>query len=239
MRTIFILLIALSCAVVSASEPVPADETNRLVRDFRAKLAELRDLEAKFKGSLIGGGSLAELGQIGFILSQAGSSVRRRLNDDDRAFVDAAVRGQSQEELERNLPAIISYVRLSAFAGPMAAHARLQWPWLGTGRDLSTLVKLERDVAKFRARQYSRVRKERAAAAHVLTRSNLGPLGDAGTYRELQHAFRSGEHFRNMLRDVTGYGAFMISLAILSAAAVVLQRKAIAAYRLPSVIHSS
>ncbi|MCW5977403.1 MAG: hypothetical protein KIT09_04965 [Bryobacteraceae bacterium] len=229
-RLFVILLAATMCA--NAAEGDEAER--RIVRDWRARLAELDRIEAEFRGGLIGG-SLSDLGKVGFIFEKAGSLSRQRLHDDDRIFVYAAVQDQPGEEIERNLPSIVNYVRLSSVAPLIAAYAEGRQPWIGAGHGMATLRRVEKAVADFRTGQRARVEKGELYPGRVLTKSNLGPLGEISTYRELRQAFRDREYYYRLQNELTGYGLFVTGLAMLSAATAVMRRRASAAFRVPSV----
>jgi hypothetical protein len=227
-----LLLATIVCPLVSAA---PSETDRLIVRDWRARLAELRDLDSKLEGGLVGG-SLTELGRVGFVFERAGRSASRWLHRDDREFVTAAVNGQQEEEIEHNLPAIINYVRLSATASPMVLYVSSRSSSLGGRYGLETMVRVEKAVADFRRRQAARVRNGEILATNVLTKANLASLGDPAIYRELRQAFRDGERRYRLVNDLTGFGLFAACLLMVAMTTLVVRRRAAAAYRMPSIV---
>jgi hypothetical protein len=78
------------------------DPDRELVRKWRARLAELDQLQADPRVSL-SEGSLGDLGRVAFVFEQLGGFSRNLLDRYDKELVYSAVLGQPPEEFERNL----------------------------------------------------------------------------------------------------------------------------------------
>src|SRR5690606_15458690 len=103
---------------------------------------------------------------------------RRFLHDQDHNLIFSAVRGQTDAELEANLPAIIHYIRLAVASRTYHAKAKAQPPLVGERRGLDRVVSIAKQVYDFRNAQIERIRRGGLTPAGVLTRENLGALGD-------------------------------------------------------------
>jgi hypothetical protein len=227
------VVLALVGSAAGGVSPLPSEGPEReLILQWRARLDELAKLERDFRGS-VGGASTTDLGRVAFIFEEAYGAAR--VDEYDREFVRAAVRGQTADELEQNLPAIVNYVKLSAAAGPMLASAVSRRPALGARRGLATVMRLGKTVIEVRSRQRVRVRAGQIPAAYVLTKTNLGQLGHRTTLREFLRAYREGEFHILRLNDLLAFLSFFGTLAAMVAVTLALLRLTDPASRLVSL----
>jgi hypothetical protein len=197
-----------------------------IVLAYRAWLVEVIEAEKQFQGTLeISEGPFTNLGKVDFILQQAGEWPRRFLHDHDHNLVFSAVRGQSDAELEANLPAIIHYVRLAVASRNYHWKARRQLPWVGERRGLSRVIEIAKQVYDFRNAQIDRVKEGALTPAQVLTRGNLGALGDPALLRELRGSYLDGQaQFANQ-RNAAVLGVFAVEMVISFLIAVLFLRR--------------
>jgi hypothetical protein len=185
----------------------------RLVEAWRERQAEVLDLERKFQGS-IGGASLLELGRVGFILEQTWPISRRFLDRDDHEFVFHAVREQSEKEIEANLPALVTYLKLSTSAQAFLPVARSRKPLLGRRKGIDTLAAIAREVYEFRSRQLQRIHAGQIAPGQVLTKANLGIFGERGTLQRLEIAYEEGQRQFSLQRNLIVLAVLAVQLHI-------------------------
>src|SRR6266481_9388518 len=94
---------ALHCFQSGVNATSPADESAReLVEGWRRRLAEMRALQSRFHGSIVGA-SLSDLGRVAFVVEQASDLPKSLIDDADYQFIYSAVKGQTPDELEANL----------------------------------------------------------------------------------------------------------------------------------------
>lgn len=182
-----VLLLAPPAVCCSSS-----DAGRKLVEKWRARLIELEELQANSHVSF-SEGSLGDLGRVAFVFEQLRGLPRKLLDRSDKELVFSAVLGQPQDELERNLPAIVNYLRLSLEAKRVLPWARARQPILGPRQGMETVARIANQVAEFRYRQLMNLQSGRILAAQVLTKANLGGLGEPATLEQLDIAFREGE----------------------------------------------
>ncbi len=179
----------------SALPPLPADEdSRRLIQRWRDRQEWLADTEANFLGVVQASSTLMDLGKVGFILEQIGGRARRYLNRNDHEWVFDAVEGQSAAEMERNLPAIVTYLQLGTASELYWRLARANKPPFGQRKGLLEIRGIAKGVFDFRNEQAERVRRGRIAADRVLTAGNLGEFGSAEKLKSLRAAFRAGRN---------------------------------------------
>ncbi len=195
--------------------PLPADEDSRkLIQRWRSRQEWLADTEANFLGVVHADSTLMDLGKVGFILEQIGGGARRYLDRTDHEWVFEAVEGQSAAEMERNLPAIVTYLQLGTAAELYWRLARANKPPFGQRKGLLEIRGIAKGVFDFRNEQLERVRKGRIAPDRVLTAGNLGEFGDAAKLQSLRAAFRAGrDQFVNQ-RNLVVLAALAFQLAI-------------------------
>ncbi len=199
-------------AALAEVRPATNDEPDRaLIHAWRQRQTEIRDLEARFVGSVEGFG-LQDLGTVGFVLEQARNIPRRFLDPQDHNFVFSAVESQGVRELETNLPAMVNYIRLTMSANAFLPAARLRKPLLGHRRGMETLLEIARNVYDFRARQLSRVRAGEIRSGQVLTKANLGMLGDRATLARFEQAYREGHEQFTLQRNLVVLGVLAVQL---------------------------
>ncbi len=176
-----------------ALPPLPADEDSRkLIQRWRNRQEWLADTEANFLGTVQADSTLMDLGKVGFILEQIGGGARRYLNRNDHEWVFEAVEGQSTAEMERNLPAVVTYLQMGTASELYWLLARANKPPFGRRKGLLEIRGIAKSVFDFRNEQAKRVRQGHIAADRVLTAENLGELGDSEKLKSLRAAFQSG-----------------------------------------------
>jgi hypothetical protein len=203
----------------------PADEQDRaLVDAWRERQAEIRALQARFMGS-VEGFDLQELGTVAFVLEQARSVPRRFLDPQDHTFVFSAVEGQNARELEANLPAMVNYIKLSMSANALLPAARIRKPLVGRRKGMATLLEIARKVYDFRSEQLNRLRAGQIRSGEVLTRTNLGALGDPATLLRLEQAYEEGHQQFTVQRNMVLLGVLAVQLQFGAVVALWIRRK--------------
>jgi hypothetical protein len=203
----------------------PEDPDRALIESWRRRQSEVRDLQARLLGS-VEGVDLLQLSTVGFILEQARDMPRRFLDPEDHDFVFSAVEGQSSRELETNLPAIVNYVRLSMSIRAFLPAARMRRPLVGRREGMETLIEIGRGVLDFRFEQLRRVRAGEIPRARVLTKSNLGALGERSTLSRLRQAYSDGHDQFTLQRNLLLVGALAIQLQFGFLVALWIRKKA-------------
>jgi hypothetical protein len=214
----------------AAPAPLPADldEQHRLlIENFRSWLAEVAETEKRFQGGIeTSTGPFSNLGKVEFILRQTRYWPRSFLHYQDHNFVFSAVRGQDDAELERNLPAIINYVQLAVAARNYHFKARRVKPLVGKRAGFETVEGIARRVYDFRNQQIDLLLDERLQPSRVLTKENLGELGEAVLLPQLRDAYYAGQSQvttqRNSVMLVVFAGELLFSFAI---AVIFLRRR--------------
>ena len=227
---ILALLVAIAAGTLAAAPaPLPAglsEHEQAIVRAYRAWLLEVIDAESKFKGTLeTTEGPFLDLGKVDFILRQTADWPRNYLHDQDHNFVFSAVKGQSDAELEANIPAIIHYVRLAVASRNYHWKARHHLPLVGRRRGLDRVVAIAKQVYDFRSAQVERVKAGALRPAQVLTRGNLGELGDPQLLAELRTAYTDGQaQFANQ-RNAVVFVLFAVEIGISFLIAILFLRR--------------
>jgi hypothetical protein len=218
LRTIGVAVALLAAAALPSpsqtrwSAAANADEHDRaLIEAWRHRQAEIRALQSRFLGS-VDGFDLQELGTVAFVLEQARNVPRRFLDPEDHSLVFSAVEGQSARELETNLPAMVNYIKLSMSANAFLPAARGRKPLVGRRKGMDTLVEIARTVFDFRAAQTSKVRAGKLPPTHVLTKANLGALGERATLARLEQAYDEGHQQFNLQRNLVVLGVLAFQL---------------------------
>jgi hypothetical protein len=223
-------LLSLALAVAPAAPPIPPDfdeEHRLLIGSFRDWIGEVVEMEARFQGGIESThGPFLDLGKVEFILRQTRSWPRRFLHHQDHNLVFSAVRGQDEAELERNLPAIINYIRLAVAARNYHLKARHSEPLVGDLEGFEAVEGIARRVYDFRNEQIDLLLKGDMDPSRVLTKENLGELGEAQMMGRLRTAYFAGQsqvtNQRNAVVLLVFAGELVISFAI---AAVILRRR--------------
>ncbi|MCB9383225.1 MAG: hypothetical protein H6509_01315 [Bryobacterales bacterium] len=227
----FCLLILVLTAALQAAEqpPLPAgfsESEQRIVVAYREWLDEVAHAEAKFQGTLeVTDGPFRDLGKVDFILQQTGDWPRRYLHDRDHDLIFSAVRGQSDAELEANLPAIIHYVRLAVASRTYHWKARHQLPLVGKRRGLDRVIAIAKQVYDFRTEQIERIKAGSVPPSQVLTRANIGELGDPKLLADLRGSFVDGQNQFTNQRNSVLIGVFAIEVGISFLIAIVFLRR--------------
>lgn len=208
---------------------MPADfdeQHRRLVESFRNWLTEVGEIEKRFQGGIeTTDGPFVDLGKVEFILRQTNLWPRRFLHHQDHNLVFSAVKGQDAAELERNLPAIINYVRLAVAARNYHFKARRSNPLVGKRTGYETVEGIARRVFDFRNRQLDLLLDEKIRPSQVLTRENLGELGEATLLPELRNAFHAGQDQVTNQRNAVLLLVLAVELVISFAIAVLFLRR--------------
>lgn len=230
-RTIGLAVVVLAASVMpslgqtSRWLAAPADERDRaLIEAWRQRQAEIRDLQARFIGS-VDGFDLQELGTVAFVLEQSRNLPRRFLDPQDHNFVFSAAEGQNVRELETNLPAMVNYIKLSMSASAFLPAARLRKPLVGRRKGMDTLVEISRGVYDFRSQQLSRLRAGEIRVAEVLTKANLGALGERATLARLEQAYDEGHQQFTVQRNLVLLGVLAVQLQFGLVVALWIRRK--------------
>ncbi|MEZ5361285.1 MAG: hypothetical protein R2748_02810 [Bryobacterales bacterium] len=225
------MLISLLTAGLLSAEPAPlpaglSESEQRIVVAYRDWLDEVAHAEAKFQGTLeVTDGPFRDLGKVDFILQQTGEWPRRYLHDRDHDLIFSAVRGQSDAELEANLPAIIHYIRLAVASRTYHWKARHQLPLVGKRRGLERVVAIAKQVYDFRTEQIERIKSGALPPSQVLTRANLGDLGDPKLLADLRGSFFDGQDQFTNQRNAVVLGVFAVEVGISFLIAVVFLRR--------------
>jgi hypothetical protein len=232
LRTIWLAIATLAVSAVPALgettrwAAASAGERDRaLIEAWRQRQAEIRDLQARFLGS-VEGFDLQQLGTVAFVLEQARNVPRRYLDPQDHNFVFSAVEGQNARELETNLPAMVNYIKLSMSASAFLPAARHRKPLVGRRKGMETLVEIARKVYDFRSRQLSKVRAGEIRTAQVLTKANLGSLGERATLARLEQAYDEGHQQFTLQRNLVVLGVLAVQLQFGLVVALWIRRKA-------------
>ena len=136
------------------------------------------------------------------------------------------MRGQSQDEFERNLPYIVNYVRLATAARNYNWNARLKEPMVGKRKGMETVRSIAKSVHDFREKHVEGVKAGTVNPSEVLTRANLGDLGEPILVRTLRRAFLDGQdQFANQ-RNAVVFVLLGIELIISYFVAVFVIRRA-------------
>lgn len=216
--------IAVCFATVSAAG---APSASPLVEAFRTRIAEVEQMDDPFGTGFqpLAGASLVDMAKIDFIVNSTHPISSRYVNDNDRKFVLSAVRGQSPEELESHLPALVNYVRVSTAVVIYHRRIRAQELLYGEQRGLETLRSIGQRVTEFRAEHLALVRARKMSPIRVLTADNLGEFGDPELLRRLESAYDDGRsQFLNQRNGVVGL-LFLVQLGIGFGIAVTFLRK--------------
>ena len=230
-RLLILAPIAALLAGPLAAEPTPlpfglSDNERAIVVAYRAWIAEVLDAEAKFRGTLeTTEGPFLDLGKVDFILQQTAHWPRNYLHDQDHNFVFSAVKGQSDAELEANLPAIIHYIRLAVASRNYHWKARHHLPLVGERRGLGRVVAIAKKVYDFRAAQIDRIKAGGLTPSQVLTRRNLGELGDPKLLRELRTAYLDGQAQFSNQRNAVVFAVFGVEVGISFLIAILFLRR--------------
>ncbi len=213
----------------AAPAPIPADlddQHRQLIESFRGWLVEVAEIEKRFQGGIdTTEGPFLDLGKVEFILRQTSLWPRRFLHHQDHNLVFSAVKGQDDAELERNLPAIINYVRLAVAARNYHFKARRSNPLMGKREGYETVEGIARRVFDFRNQQLDLLLEDKIAPSRVLTKENLGELGEAKLLPELRNAFHAGQDQVTNQRNAVMLLVFAGELAISFAIAVLFLRR--------------
>jgi hypothetical protein len=201
------------------------DYDQAVVEAWKQRQIEIRNLQARFTGS-IEGFNLLDLGSVGFVLEQARDVPRRFLDPEDHEFVFSAVEGQTPREWETNLPAIVNYIRISMAARAFLPAARGRKPLVGPRKGLGTLVEIARAVYDFRSEQLRRVRAREISRGQVLTKSNLGALGERATLNRLEQAYQEGHRQFTVQRNLVVVGVLAVQLHFGLLVALWIRKKA-------------
>lgn len=227
LRLLSFLLVASSLAAEPAPLPFGLSESEQaIVRAYRARLEEVIEVESKFQGALeTTEGPFLDLGKVDFILQQTADWPRNYLHDQDHNFIFSAVKGQSDAELESNLPAIIHYIRLAVASRTYHWKARHRLPLVGKRRGLDRVIATARQVYDFRAAQVERVKAGELAPAEVLTRRNIGELGDPELLAELRASYLDGQAQFSSQRNAVVFVLFGVEIGISFLIAVLFLRR--------------
>ena len=227
-RLLFSLLLA-ATLLGAAPAPLPLGLTEgeqSIVLAYRAWLDEVAETESKFQGSLeTTEGPFIDLGKVDFILQQTASWPRNYLHDRDHDLIFSAVRGQSAAELEANLPAIIHYIRLAVASRTYHWKARHHLPLVGERRGLDRVVEIAKQVYDFREAQIHRVETGAMSPAHVLTKRNLGALGDPALLAELRASYLDGQAQFSNQRNAVVFALFAVEIGISFLIAILFLRR--------------
>ncbi len=221
------VLVASSLAAAPAPLPPGLNESElSIVLAYRARIDEVIEAERKFQGTLESTeGPFLDLGKVDFILQQTAAWPRNYLHDQDHNFVFSAVKGQSEAELERNLPAIIHYVRLAVASRNYHWKARNHLPLVGERRGLERVITIAKQVYDFRTQQIDRVSEGALTPAQVLTRANIGELGDPRLLAELRTSYLDGQAQFSNQRNAVVLAVFAVEIGISFLIAVVFLRR--------------
>lgn len=224
------LAVLLLPGLAAEPAPIPADldaQHRALVESFRGWLVDVAEMEKRFQGGIeTSDGPFLDLGKVEFILRQTRQWPRSFLHHQDHNLVFSAVKGQDDAELERNLPAIINYIRLAVASRNYHWKARRVDPLVGKRKGFETVEGIARRVYDFRNEQLDLLLDKRIQPWSVLTKENLGELGQANLLPELRDAYHAGQSQvtiqRNAVLVVVFAGELLFSLGI---AVVFLRRR--------------
>lgn len=214
-------------ACFAATGAIAAPSPSPLVEAFRTRIAEVEQMDDPFGDGFqpLAGASLVDMAKVDFIVNSTYPISSRYVDDNDRKFVLSAVRGQSPDELETHLPAVVNYVRLSTAVVLYHRRIRAQELLYGEQRGLETLRSIGQRVTEFRTEHLALVRARKMSPIRVLTAENLGEFGDPALLRELEAAYDDGRsQFLNQRKGIVGL-LFLVQLGIGFAIAVVFLKK--------------
>ncbi|MCL4402787.1 MAG: hypothetical protein M1436_09025 [Acidobacteria bacterium] len=205
-----------------ASGPARSDPAARsLIEAWHARLDELSELQARSQVSF-SEGSLAEFGRVAFVLQQVRGLPLERI---DKDLVFAAVLAQPPEEFERNLPAMVNYLRLSMTAKLLLPRAEMRQPIFGRRRGMDAVARIAGDVLRFRSEQLVALQFRQRTPAAILTAANLGRFGQGSLVQELEAAVREGERQYLDQRDAAGCAVVSLALALGVTATMFVRRR--------------
>jgi len=210
-------------------ESFPSPRHQQLVSGLRARMAELAELESRFQGKIsveVTSGPFSDIGKVDFILSQAHFVPRRFLHYQDHNFIFTAVEGQSHEELESNLAAIVNYVQLSTVSRWYNYRARRRLPLVGRRAGLAEVQEIAKKVYDFREQQLALIESGGVRPSQVLSRANLGELSDPNLLRDLEMSFQAGQSQFTLQRNLVLVVLLGVELAISFLIAVLFLRRA-------------
>lgn len=223
------LAVLLTPLLAAAPAPIPPelDEQHRaLIASFRDWLVDVAEIEKRFQGGIESSdGPFVNLGKVEFILRQARHWPRSFLHHQDHNLVFSAVKGQDDAELERNLPAIINYIQLAVASRNYHWKARRVSPLVGKREGFETVQGIARRVFDFRNQQLDLLLDEEIVPSRVLTKENLGELGEAALLPELRDAFHAGQSQVTLQRNAVMLVVFAAELVFSFAIAVVFLRR--------------
>lgn len=224
-----VVLVVSGIALFVPSSPpasLPDSENDRaLIAAWRARQDEIREVESRFVGSLEGV-RLQDLGTVAFVLEQSRGIPRRFLDPEDHNLVFSAVEGQSDRELEANLPAMVNYIKLSMSTRALLPAARSRQPLLGRRRGMGTMVEIARSVYDFRSEQIGKVRDGQIPPQQVLTKANLGAFGQRAMVQRLEQAYREGHEQFVTQRNLVVFGVLAVQLQFGFVVAIWIRRSA-------------
>ncbi|MBI1357018.1 MAG: hypothetical protein GC160_21980 [Acidobacteria bacterium] len=229
----FLRLTVLAVALLPTLRPEPApippelDEQHRLlIGNFRGWLAEVVEIEKRFQGSLeISTGPFLDLGKVEFIVRQTRYWPRKWLHHQDHNLIFSAVRGQDEAELERNLPAIINYVQLATAARNYHFKARHSHPLVGKLTGFEEVEGIARRVYDFRNEQLDLILNGKVDPSRVLTRENLGELGEPNLLPELRRAYGAGQDQVSNQRNAVVLAVLAVEIGISFGIAMLFLRR--------------
>ncbi len=220
------VLLCAGSAEAAAELPTTAEgQRAQIIETLRQREREVAEL-SQMLGVSSSFGSLPEMGKVSFVLEYANQFGRRYLHDDDHKFVYSAVKGQSQQEFERNLPYIVNYVRLATAARNYNWNGPKKQPLVGERRGLEQVQSIAKSVYDFRTKHVEAIKSGAIRPSRVLTRANLGEFGEPILVRTLRRSFLDGqEQFFNQRNSVV-FVVFGIELLISYFLAVFIIRRA-------------
>jgi hypothetical protein len=224
-RTLWVVVCLATTALEAA--PSPRADLSPLVEAFRMRIAEAEQMADPFDGGFrpLAGSSLVDMAKVDFIVNSTHHISSRYVNDNDRKFVLSAVRGQSPEELEAHLPALVNYVRVSTAVVLYHRRIRAQELLYGEQRGVETLRSIGQRVTEFRVHHLALVRARKMNPAEVLTAANLGEFGDPQLLTALETAYDDGRsQFLNQRNGVVGL-LLLVQLGIGFGIAVIFLQK--------------
>lgn len=229
-----LLVLAVWAASLVSAAPSPApvalfpNETHRLLVDgLRQRLAEVAEIEAEFNGGITTtDGTFSEMGKVDYILSHSRRFPRRYLHENDHDFVFSAVRGQPTPELERNLAAVVHYVRLATASRWYNYRARHNLPLVGRRQGLDKVTAIAKRVFDFRNRQLQRIESGELRPSQAISRAELGDLGRPELLAELESAFDAGQQQFTNQRNAVVLAVFAVEIGISFLIAVLFLRRA-------------
>ena len=197
-----------------------------LVGLFRERLDEVRSLSRRAGTGLgLSTGLLVDLGKVDFILSHIEPFPSRFLHSSDHDFVFEAAQGQPIRDLEANLPAAVNYVRLATASRYYHWYARRRPPLFGLRRGSETVRQIAKQIQDFRDRELRRLETGAVSPETILTKQNLGELGDPRLLERLAEAYETGEDQFQAQRNSVAFLALGGQLALGYGVAIVFLRR--------------